>query len=867
MPSDIFSVALDAIRKANDYLEVSENTADLPEVTPFRKHVSDERKENAMKERNEGRPESISDAEKKQEERKKCEAVKENERSKEINLFQKGIDEASVMIDLKLRKMLSIQAEDLAEDFGLVRNNVEESSSEGMKALADRQMREQALLSLQNLTTRFTNKRIYDELEGTSAWLDAQQHNHVKTFEKLGVAVSELDGLGPESQREDHAVEALLDSSAALLQEGGEPGHTESSNMSRIALLSSKLKETQDRWRQESEVAVEALEAEMVERAAELRSCLRRAEDGLTALRKRGSELDKQLAGTKEGQMREAIHSQVKDIERRYEYHIERQQKQVADITAQIDSQKLVNEAMQRSVEENMPPSGEVGESDFELDEHLSGLQEEVLRLKGLVDLSTEDLKTLKGRADDGKDEVNSLQSKAREIKKEMGSCTSRQKGLVRAAQSQLALLAQQKLAAQEEVERLHDRVMALGIAQSRRQNATLHGTGGLDLSGEDGQNFLMKARLSNADGVTQITAARVLQKRKANQVAPGHTRLWPSPHSNNKADLIHFVEEESEGADEEDDPEAEGDSLDHEPAAISHVCEAAYRHFALKLMAKECKSKGKGKLGKKKKGKEAKSAEPSYSHKEATSVCEAILAELSTLKHLDKAFLSEKRSELSALSREVPIMQPEKAEQVLSHEVCIPLIAHITSHHINSIVAENKMYTMRIIIVSCFAFLGVLFSCLPHTVDSFTSGLTPHPGFIKHVEDVSFVVLKKLLTGSTKQAADKSRPVSRASKEKKGKSSKAKAPPEVDDPLHPRAVYRCLESSLFRKLAPLRRMGLSNQLEVVREWVQSASSREGGQAMHADWATTSSRGAACQGKGNTIFSEDRFGLCAYQVR
>ena len=87
-----------------------------------------------------------------------------------------------------------------------------------MKALADRQMREKAILTLQNLTTRFTSKRIHDELLGTKSWLETQQHNHVKTFEKIGVAVSEIDNFRPNDNNEKD-VKTLLESSEELMSQ------------------------------------------------------------------------------------------------------------------------------------------------------------------------------------------------------------------------------------------------------------------------------------------------------------------------------------------------------------------------------------------------------------------------------------------------------------------------------------------------------------------------------------------------------------------------------------------------------------------------------------------------------------------------
>ena len=884
MSSNVFAGAYNAISKAKDYIEITERE-DGPPATSHTSQAC---------ERHEGDvstgpgPETMSDIERRYEERRKVEAKKDQARGKEINRFQKDVDDASVTIDLKLRKMLAIQTEDLADDFGLVRTNVDATSSRNMKALADRQMREQALLSLQSLTTKFTNKRIHDELINTSTWLDAQHNNHVRNFEKIGVAVSAIDGYRPGAEQKEKDLVALLDKSEALLE--ANTADKVMGSAAKIALLSSKFKDAEQKWKEESSTKLQVLETEMVERAGVLRQQVRRLEDKLGKVRKRGSELDKHLSGTKEGQMREAINSQVKDIERRYEYHIDRQRQQIADIDGQIDSQKLANQAMERAIEVNLmqlkmvlpkAPSKKTSnakkskesedeninnDANFEIEEHLSQLEEEVNKLNAQMELTNNDLNNVRGLADERKEEVNTLQNTSKQFKLEISTCVSRQKSRVRALQNEIMTLTKAKTTLEEESEHLHDRVMVLSVAQSRRQNSTASSGDHLNLDNEDGKNFLMKAKMASTD-VSQITADRVLQKMKDNQFAPGHTRLWPNPNSNTKQDLIHFVERDEKEDDEEGDSLVGGEDINYQPSSISHICEASYRHFATPLLAKDGKGKAKSK-SKKQKGIDVNSGALTYSYKEAISVCIAIITLLLDVKHLDKNLLNSKVSELNDLKREIPIMKPRDAEQVIYEKICIPLITHITTYQINNIIADNKMYIIRVIIISAFALLGVLFMCLPNILGTFAFALTPHPGFIKHMEDLSSRVLKKLLTGSTVQKPDTAdrRPTSRAAKQKKTKSGKEKAAKviEIDDPLHPRTIYLTVEQVIHEKAQALKRIGLYSQVEVIRQWVRSTTTRESFKSIHKDWTSTSSNGTTCKGK--VIYSEDRFGLCAYQV-
>ena len=91
--------------------------------------------------------------------------------------------------------------------------------------------------------------------------------------------------------------------------------------------------------------------------------------------------------------------------------------------------------------------------------------------------------------------------------------------------------------------------------------------------------------------------------------------------------------------------------------------------------------------------------------------------------------------------------MKQEDAELAIYTGILIPLITHITTHQVKHIVAENKMFTFRVVLVNAFALLGVMYMCLPIVFSQFTFELTPHPGFIKHMEDISSRVLNKLLT------------------------------------------------------------------------------------------------------------------------
>ena len=76
--------------------------------------------------------------------------------------------------------------------------------------------------------------------------------------------------------------------------------------------------------------------------------------------------------------------------------------------------------------------------------------------------------------------------------------------------------------------------------------------------------------------------------------------------------------------------------------------------------------------------------------------------------------------------------------------------------------------------------------------------------------------------------------------------------------------IYQAAQGAIFSKASEFKKLGLYKQIEVIREWVASCMTREAFQTIHQDWAATSSSGSPCRGK--VIFSEDRFGLCAYQV-
>jgi len=879
MSTDVFAQALDAISKAKDSIKKSGDGNDVD--------ISSTKGTEDSKNKTSDGPETMEDIEKRYAERKKIEDRKDKERSNEINRFQKDVDDLSLSIDLNLRKFLSIQTEDLADDFGLVRNgNIDANSSRNMKALADRQMREQSLLSLRHITTCFTNKKIHDELEGTCTWLDAQHHNHAKAFEKLGVAVSEFDSFRPHADAKEQELVDLLESSEALLTASSSEENV-AGGANKLTLLAAKLKDTRDKWKEESSTKIVSAEKEMIMKAGELRQAVRNLESGLSEVRKRGSELDQLLSGTKEGQMREEINSQVKAIGRRYEIHIQRQKKQITDIEAKIVNLRQINEDIRQTIEDNKltvsfnvsnPSERESGDiskkkkgresnsngSDYAIEEFVSECEAVLNRVKEDIPTSQEHLKDLKGLTDDCRDEVASLQSQGQKVKMEISTCVSRQKSKVKALQNELKALTTKKAEIIEASDQIHDRVMALTIAQNRRTQSSVI-SGNLNLDNEDGQSFLMQAKLAATD-VSQITADRVLQKRNDNRFAPGHTRLWPDPNSSDKQDLIHFVE--ADATDEgfiDEDTTTGGDDSQYEYSSKSHVCEASYRHYALKLLSKDSKGKSKGK---KKKGKgNSSSATPAYSHKEAINVCIAIITDLLGVKHLDKAFLNNRMNELKSYSREIPILKPEDVELVIFKDYLVPLINHITSHQINSIVAENKLFTIRVIISASFALLGVLYTCLPIAFDQFSCDLTPHPGFIKHMEGISAQVLKKLLTSTSVKKKEEDQPTSRSAKQKKTKSGKEKSGKdgtEVDDPLHPRTIYQAVELAVKQKTNEFKRIGLYGQIDVIREWVGSTTTRENCKNIHDDWLATSSNGTQCRGK--TMYSEDRFGLCAYQI-
>jgi hypothetical protein len=568
--------------------------------------------------------------------------------------------------------------------------------------------------------------------------------------------------------------------------------------------------------------------------------------------------------------MREEINSEVKAIERRYEFHIERQKKQIAVISSRVESLSKVNDELQQSIETNdirlqMATSEPASTSNvrYEIEEFMSRCEAQVDKLKSEVETSEVELKNLKGLTDDCRDEVVSLQSQGQKINLEISTCVNRQKSHIKALSNELGELTKKKAEITDETDLIHDRIMALTIAQNRRKQSSVNKRD-LNLDDEDGQNFLMKAKLAATD-VTQITADRILQKRIDNRFAPGHTRLWPDPNSSDKQDLIHFVEHDLDAFDDDDDDTTTaGDDINYQPSSKSHVCEAAYRHFALKLLSKDGKGKAKGK-----KSKSQKSAvvNPTCSYKESISVCVAIVTDLLTLKHLDKTFLNATISELNSFSREIPIMKPEDVELDIYTKFLIPLINHITTYKVNNIVAENKLLTVRVVIVSAFALLGVLYLCLPIAFNQFSFELTPHPGFVKHMEDISSAVLKKLLTSTSMKKIEGDRPTSRSAKQKKTKSGKQKPikdSVEIDDPLHPRTIYQAAEIAIYQKTHEFKRIGVFNQVNVVREWVGSTTSREFSSHIHKDWQATSSNGNKCRGK--TMYSEDRFGLCAYQV-
>ena len=343
---------------------------------------------------------------------------------------------------------------------------------------------------------------------------------------------------------------------------------------------------------------VKDVEEVMNKKAQELRLEIRKVEENITYIKKLNVELDQQLNKTKEGKMREDIKKEVKDIERRYQYHIDRQQQQIDDIEQQLEQEEQVRKTMQNDIQTNdmnikllstkpgkrkseqqQEDQEENAGSSFELEQHISSQEQEVQRLQELQDVAVNELKDIKGLSDDRKDELTSLQQKSKEINVEINACINRQKTRVRTLQSELQTLTNKKMQLLEETDQVHDRIMKLSVTQSRRKDMPHLGTS-LNLDEEDGQDFLMKAKLASSD-VSAITADRIMQKMKENQYAPGHTRLWPNPNVNNKQDLIHFVEHDDIDEDEEDiDGEGVVDFMDYKPSCISHVCEASYLHF-----------------------------------------------------------------------------------------------------------------------------------------------------------------------------------------------------------------------------------------------------------------------------------------------